>query len=141
MAKKLSKPDASSTVSPSGSTSAAAHEANDFSRLKDVANAINKKVGRKLVFTGDEIPQVYKVPFEEPTLDFVSDGGIPLGRFTEFLGAEHSGKTRAALRAMSRFQKYCFNCNTPGVLDVVCGREMCVPQVWRGRRNTGESVC
>lgn len=103
--------------------------ANDFSKLKDVADSINKKVGKKLVFTGDEIPQVFKVPFEEPALDHVADGGIPLGRFTEFLGQEHSGKTRAALRAMSRFQKYCYNCNEPGVLDVVWKKNAKFPEV------------
>lgn len=102
---------------------------NDFSDARKVANELNKKFGKKLLYTGEEIPEVFKVPFEEPSLDFVADGGIPLGRFTEFLGQEHSGKTRAALRSMSRFQKFCYNCNKPGVLDVVWKKNVDFPEV------------
>ena len=73
---------------------------------------------KKIIRTGEDIPVIHKVPFDEPALDYVSDGGIPIGRIIEFLGDTHSGKTRNALRSMSRFQKYCFNCNTPKALIV-----------------------
>lgn len=102
---------------------------NDFSDAAGIAAALNKKFNRHLIMSGDEIPPVYKVPFREPALDHVSDGGTPIGRFTEFLGAEHSGKTRASLRAMSRFQKFCFNCYQPDVLDVVWKKNSKFPEV------------
>lgn len=102
---------------------------NDFSKAKAVADAYNKKVGKKLVYTGDEIPLVVKIPFREPSLDYVSDGGYALGRFTELLGKEHSGKTRAALRAMSQFQQYCFGCHTPNALTVEWKKKAQFPEV------------
>jgi RecA/RadA recombinase len=118
MAKKASAP----TVTTAGG-------ANDFSRAREFATAYNKKVGKKLLYTGDEIPLVVKVPFDEPALDHVSDGGAALGRFTELLGKEHTGKTRAALRAMSRFQKFCFNCMNPSALRVKWKHNAKFPEV------------
>lgn len=92
---------------------------NPFAEVSSVIQELNKHYGKDIIKTGDSIPELHKVPFDEPALDWVSDGGIPIGRITEFLGDTHSGKTRNALRAMSRFQKYCFNCMTPNALDVV----------------------
>lgn len=92
---------------------------NPFANVSSVIQDLNKHYGKKIIRTGEDIPKIYKVPFNEPSLDWVSDGGIPIGRITEFLGDTHSGKTRNALRAMSRFQKYCFNCMTPNALDVI----------------------
>lgn len=90
-----------------------------FDRVGQLANTLNKHYGKNLIKTGDNIPYIHKVPFEEPMLDYVSDGGIPIARFTEFLGQEHSGKTRNALKAMGRFQKYCFGCHSAGTLTAV----------------------
>lgn len=91
----------------------------NFDRVSSVIADLNKHYGKKLIKTGDDIPKIKKVPFGEPALDYVSDGGIPIGRMTEFLGQEHSGKTRNALRVMSKFQKYCFSCDTPDAISAV----------------------
>lgn len=90
----------------------------NFDRIAMLSNDLNKSFGKNIVRTGDKIPFINKVPFREPMLDYVSDGGIPIGRFTELLGQEHSGKTRDALVSLGQFQKYCFNCNTPNALTV-----------------------
>ena len=92
---------------------------NPFEKVSNVMRELNSHYGKELVRTGENIHSIHKVPFDEPTLDWVSDGGIPIGRITEFLGDTHSGKTRNALRAMRQFQKYCFNCHTPNALDIV----------------------
>lgn len=86
---------------------------NNYDKVKGVMNKLNTHYKNpNLIKTGDKIPPIYKVPFGEPILDYVSDGGIPIGRITEFLGDNHSGKTRNALKAMGKFQRYCFNCHT-----------------------------
>lgn len=92
---------------------------NNFSRVHGLMTDLNKHYGKNLLRSGKDIPYIHKVPFDEPILDYVSDGGTPIGRFTEYLGQEHSGKTRNGLKAMARFQKYCFTCNTPGALEAV----------------------
>ena len=92
---------------------------NPFAKVSSLMMDLNKHYGKKMLKTGDDIPGIRKVPFDEPMLDYVSDGGVPISRFTEFLGEPHTGKTRNALRAMSRFQRYCFNCNTPNSIKAV----------------------
>jgi RecA/RadA recombinase len=96
---------------------------NNFSRVRGLMTDLNKHYGKTLLRSGEDIPMIHKVPFDEPVLDYVSDGGTPIGRFIEYLGEPHSGKTRNGLKAMSKFQKYCFNCNTPNALTVEWERD------------------
>jgi recombination protein RecA len=88
----------------------------NFERIRELTDKLNKKYKKNIIKTGNSIPEIIKVPFNEIVLDWVSDGGIPVGRVTEFLGTEHSGKTRNALKMIHEFQKFCFNCNTANVL-------------------------
>jgi RecA/RadA recombinase len=93
--------------------------ANNFDKVSGIVSTFNRQYGRELFRTGDSIPKIHKVPFDEPMLDYVYTGGVPLSRVTELLGEPHSGKTRNALKAMSKFQTYCFGCMTPRVLKAV----------------------
>lgn len=90
----------------------------NFDKVKDIMGAVNKKMGVNALKLGTDIKAVHKVPFMEPTLDYVYDGGIPISRITEMLGDEHSGKTRNSIKAMAQFQKFCFGCFTAGTLSV-----------------------
>lgn len=93
---------------------------NPFSKISSVMQDLNKHYKNdNLMKMGGDISPLRKVRFGEPALDYASDGGTPIGRFTEYLGAEHTGKTRNSLRAMAMFQKFCFNCWTDEVLDAV----------------------
>lgn len=92
---------------------------NNFDKVQSITNTINKQYGKKVVRSGTDIPKTYKVPYGEPALDYVTDGGVAIGRFFEGLGIEHTGKTRNALKSLGQFQKYCFGCHTPNVLKVV----------------------
>ena len=104
--------------------------ANNFDKIQGLTNDLNKKYGRKVVRSGDDIPKIHKVPFREPAIDYVYDGGWAIGRFIESLGLEHSGKTRNALRALRQFQRYCFGCMTDNVLTAV----------WETDNKTGAQV-
>lgn len=95
----------------------------NFDNIKSIISVMNKKAGKPLLKTGDDIPRIFKVPFREPALDYVTDGGVAIGRFYEALGKEHTGKTRNALKALAQFQKYCFNCHTDEALDVVWAQD------------------
>jgi RecA/RadA recombinase len=88
----------------------------DSDKIKALNNALveirKTYKNDNLIRSASEMPPIRKVRTNEPSLDYALSGGIPIGRITEFLGAEHSGKTRNALRALSQFQKYCFNCHS-----------------------------
>jgi len=92
---------------------------NNFDKVQALTASLNKHYGKKVVRSGDDIPKIYKIPYREPALDYVTDGGVAIGRFFEGLGVEHTGKTRNSLRALSQFQKYCFGCHTDNVLKAV----------------------
>ena len=91
----------------------------NFASIQGLVKDMNKHYGKPLLRTGNGIPYIFKVPYKEPALDYVTDGGVAIGRVQESLGHEHTGKTRNALRALSQFQKYCFGCNSYDALDVV----------------------
>lgn len=100
----------------------------NFDKLRSVMGSLEKKFPG-LMKTGEDIPFIRRVPFGEPALDFSYDGGLPLGRFIEFLGEPHSGKTRNALRIMGRYQRFCLNCATPESLTVVWETVKGMPEV------------
>ncbi len=94
-----------------------------FKNVNEVRANLNKHYKSNALRSGSEMPRIKKVPFGEPALDYASDGGVPIGRVSEFLGDPHTGKTRNALVAMGKWQKYCFNCWTPDVLTAEWTRD------------------
>lgn len=90
-----------------------------FARVNESMKELNKHYGRNLIKRGADMSEVYKVPYNEPMIDYVSDGGVIVGRMNEALGDNHSGKTRNALRSMGKFQKYCFNCHSANSLTAI----------------------
>lgn len=72
----------------------------------DLAMAnINKKFGEMLCREGTELVYVDKIPFSSPTANYMTYGGIPVGKCTEFFGGEGGGKTTSALDIVGNAQK------------------------------------
>ena len=46
---------------------------------------------------GTDIIEVDKIPFSSPTANYMTYGGVPVGKVTEFFGGEGGGKTTSAL--------------------------------------------
>lgn len=121
MAKKLSAvldKKTTDTETPAAAKKAAV-KTDNFDKIRQLTSALNKSYGFEAIKTGDKIPHIVKVPLDEPTIDYVCDGGFPVSRIIEALGQEHSGKTRNGLIAMGKWQKFCFNCNTPNAITSV----------------------
>ena len=67
-------------------------------RNLDLAMAdINKKFGEQLCKQGTDLIYVDKIPFSSPRANYMTYGGVPLGKATEFFGGEGGGKTTSAL--------------------------------------------
>ena len=72
--------------------------------LEQLMTEINKE------FKGDIIRKVvseydYKrIPFTSPRLNYITYGGIPMGKLIEFYGEEHGGKTTTALDIVTNYQ-------------------------------------
>lgn len=80
---------------------------------------INKDMKESFITRG--LPQYdYKrIPFTSPRLNYMTYGGIPVGKLIEFYGEQHGGKTTTALDIVANFQQIAQDLEIPtGVLYV-----------------------
>lgn len=66
---------------------------------------LNKKFKANIINIGTDIIEVAKIPFSSPTANWMTYGGIPVGKITEFYGGEGGGKTTSALDICANAQK------------------------------------
>ena len=77
----------------------------DNSKLFEWMKKVNKQYGSEIVQIGVEEKDLDLIPFSSPRLNYLSYGGVPRGRITEFYGEESSGKSTLCLDLMANFQK------------------------------------
>ena len=77
----------------------------DNSKLFEWMKKVNKQYGSEIVQIGVEEKDLDLIPFSSPRLNYLSYGGVPRGRMTEFYGEESSGKSTLCLDLMANFQK------------------------------------
>lgn len=75
---------------------------------KDIILALNKKYKSDVLSTANTLPKLDKVRLFLPTYDYLSDGGVPIGRVTEHIGENSSTKSYHQYVAIAEFQKYDF---------------------------------
>lgn len=76
-----------------------------MNNLDKVMADINKRFKTELVKKGVERVYVPKIPFSSPRANYMTYGGIPVGKATEFLGGEGGGKTTSAVDVVGQAQK------------------------------------
>ena len=74
-------------------------------KVDELIKEMNK--GMKCTFVTRGLPQYdYKrIPFTSPRLNYMTFGGIPIGKICEFYGEEHGGKTTTSLDIVANFQR------------------------------------
>ncbi len=77
----------------------------DNSKLLDWMKKVNKTYGSEIVELNVVEKDLDLIPFTSPRLNYMSYGGVPRGRITEFYGEESSGKSTLCLDLMANFQK------------------------------------
>jgi recombination protein RecA len=73
--------------------------------IESVIKDLNKNMKIGTVQLGVEFQETPKLPFSSPRLNYMTYGGIPLGRVAEFSGPDGSGKTTTALDLVGQAQK------------------------------------
>ena len=75
-----------------------------MSKLDEIMKRVNKEV-RDTAFTkGMPVYDYKKIPFTSPKMNFITYGGLPMGRLVEFFGEEGGGKTTTALDQVANYQ-------------------------------------
>lgn len=72
--------------------------------LEETMKKINKSWGEDVLTLGKQQPLCKRIPFSSPRANYMTYGGIPMGRLVEFSGEEGSGKTTTALDVVGNAQ-------------------------------------
>ena len=75
------------------------------SKLDEIMKRVNKDVKEEAFTKGMPVYEYEKIPFTSPKMNFITHGGLPLGRLIEFYGEEGGGKTTTALDMIANFQQ------------------------------------
>lgn len=73
--------------------------------LESVISQLNKKMKNGSIQLGVQFEEMEMIPFSSYRLNYMTYGGLPLGRVAEFFGADGSGKTTTALDVAGQAQK------------------------------------
>lgn len=77
-----------------------------MAKLTEIAKKFNKEYkDNNLIVISNIKPDYERMPTNALGLDYILEGGIPLGRVLEFSGEQHSGKTTAACVVMAAYQR------------------------------------
>ena len=74
-------------------------------KIDEVMKDFNKKHKEDLVHTGISKYDYERIPFTSYRLNYMSFGGLPVGKLIEFYGEEHGGKTTTALDVVASYQQ------------------------------------
>ena len=76
-----------------------------MSNLDLIIKDLNKKMKVGNIQLGVDFQAVQKIPFSSCRLNYMTYGGIPVGRIAEFYGADGSGKTTTAIDVAGNAQR------------------------------------
>lgn len=76
-----------------------------MSNLDIIIKDLNKKMNVGAISLGVAFQEVQKIPFSSCRLNYMTYGGIPVGRIAEFYGTDGSGKTTTAIDIAGQAQK------------------------------------
>lgn len=76
-----------------------------MSSIDEVMKGFNKKFKEDLVHTGLAKYEYDRIPFTSLSLNYMTFGGLPVGKLIEFSGENHSGKTTSCMDVAANYQK------------------------------------
>lgn len=79
-----------------------------MSKLDIAIQTLNRKYKAELVQKGVGMVYVEKIPFSSPRLNYMTYGGIPIGKSTELFGPEGGGKTTTAIDIVGNAQRLAY---------------------------------
>ena len=78
----------------------------DPTQRDDVIAQIRKVYDDHTVMKASSMPNVRRLPFEQPALDYISGGGVPWGRMSRFWGGWGSCKSTSIWNLIANAQNY-----------------------------------
>lgn len=75
------------------------------SKLDQLCKDLNKQFKTEFVSVGHKVYDSVRIPFTSPRINYMTYGGIPIGKATEIFGPENGGKTTTALDLAGQAQR------------------------------------
>ena len=72
--------------------------------IDEIMKEMNKNTKEVVVQYGITSYDFDRIPFTSPRLNYMTFGGLPVGKLIEFFGEEHGGKTTTALDVIANYQ-------------------------------------
>jgi len=88
------------------------------SKIDGMLKDMNKSMKSNFITKGMPQYDYRRIPFTSPRLNYITFGGMPIGKIIEFYGEEHGGKTTTSLDIVANFQHLDFDDVPKGVLYV-----------------------
>ena len=73
-------------------------------KLDEIVKNVNKSAKEDILSKGLSDYSYTRIPFTSPRMNYMTYGGLPIGKIIEFYGEEHGGKTTTALDIVANFQ-------------------------------------
>ena len=75
------------------------------SKLDALMKDINKDAKSEIFTLGLKEFEYSRIPFTSPRMNYMTYGGLPIGKLVEFFGEEHGGKTTTSLDIIANYQQ------------------------------------
>lgn len=76
-----------------------------MSKVNELIKEINKQHKEVIVTQGLAQYTYARIPFTSPRLNYMTFGGVPMGKLIEFFGENHGGKTTTTLDVIANYQR------------------------------------
>lgn len=100
-----------------------------MAEIDNLIAEVNKKYKTDIIRKASDLKGIEFIPYTSPMMNYLTRGGVPVGRIIELVGSPQSGKTTTALDIISNFQKkytdkYCVYLDAENTIDKEWGETL-----------------
>ena len=100
-----------------------------MAEIDNLIAEVNKKYKTDIIRKASDLKGIEFIPYTSPMMNYLTRGGVPVGRIIELVGLPQSGKTTTALDIISNFQKkykdkYCAYLDAENTIDKEWGETL-----------------
>lgn len=100
-----------------------------MAEIDNLIAEVNKKYKTDIIRKASDLKGIEFITYTSPMMNYLTRGGVPVGRIIELVGLPQSGKTTTALDIISNFQKkytdkYCVYLDAENTIDKEWGETL-----------------
>lgn len=100
-----------------------------MAEIDNLIAEVNKKYKTEIIRKASDLKSIEFIPYSSPQMNYLTRGGVPVGRMIELVGLPQSGKTTTALDIIANFQKkyperYCVYLDAENTIDKEWGKTL-----------------